>query len=532
MRHHFNRHDSLNRRAFLGACLTGGALAAARYTAAELPIANQKPGIINVQDFGAVANGQGLDTQALQSAIDAASRAGGVVYFPPGTYLSGTLHLKSHVALHLEAGAVLRGSTNLADYPRIQSKLRNYTETYADQSLLYGEDLENVSLLGSGEIDGQGASFKHVHHYGDRPFLIRLVNCRRLQVRDLIFRDSPMWVQHYLACEDVSIQGLTVHSRCNGNNDGIDIDACDKVRISDCEISSGDDAIVLKSTLDRPCRDVVITNCVLSSLCNALKLGTESVGGFENIAISNCTIYDTNLAGIALESVDGGSLEDVTVSNITMRNVSGPIFLRLGNRARPPYEGAPKPGMGWFRNVILSDIESTGSATVACTIAGLPERPIENLTLANLRIQFQGGGTATDLSREVPELAEHYPEFKMFGVLPASGLYCRHVKNLRLLNSEVSFQREDARPALVCEDVADVRIVDFSAPNSAPVILLRNTRGAFLEGNRAPQGNQVYLRIEGRQSAGVCLAANDLRASKQPFDLAAGVPPQAVTVCK
>ncbi len=133
-------------------------------------------------------------------------------------------------------------------------------------------------MLGRGTINGQGGSFKRVHTYGNRPFLIRMVNCRHVQVADLTLLDSPMWVQHYLACEDVSIQGLAVHSRCNANNDGIDIDACEKVRISGCEIFSGDDAIVLKSTRDRPCRDVVVTNCVLSSLSNALKLGTESVG--------------------------------------------------------------------------------------------------------------------------------------------------------------------------------------------------------------------------------------------------------------
>jgi len=525
-------NDAKTRRSFLGACLAGGALASSPSAAAQSQGAARTQGIFNVQDFGAVAAGQVLNTKALQSAIDAAGQSGGMVYFPPGTYLSGSLRLKSHVSLRLEAGAVLLGSTNLADYPRVQPGLRSYSDTYTNQSLLYGENLEDVSLLGSGTIDGQGASFKRVHHYGDRPFLVRLVNCRHVQVAGLTLRDSPMWVQHYLACEDVAIEGLTVHSRCNGNNDGIDIDACDKVRISGCEISSGDDAIVLKSTLNRPCRDVVVTNCVLSSLCNAIKLGTETVGGFQNIAISNCTLYDTDLAGIALESVDGGTLENVSVSNILMRNVKGPIFLRMGNRARPPYEGAPAPGLGSFRNLTLSDIQSTGGAAVACTIAGLPERPIENLTIANSRIQFQGGGTLADAAREVPELPEHYPEFKMFGVLPASGFYCRHVRNLRLLNTQVAFEHDDLRPALVFEDAADVRIADFSAPNSNPVMVLRNARGAWLESNRAPQGNQVYLRVEGGETEDVCIAANDLRASKLPVEFGPGVRPAAVITYK
>ena len=424
---------------------------------------------------------------------------------------------------------MLLGSKNLADYPCIQPALRSFTDTYTSQSLIYGENLEDVSLLGRGAVDGQGADFEHLNHYGDRPYLIRLVNCRHVQVADLTLLDSPMWVQHYLACEDVSVQGLTVHSRCNVNNDGIDIDACEKVRISGCEIFSGDDAIVLKSTLDRPCRDVAVTNCVLSSLCYALKLGTESVGGFQNIVITDCAVYDS-LAGIALESVDGGVLENVTVSNIVMRSVKGPIFLRLGNRARPAFEGAPTPGLGSFQNVMISDIQAIGADGVGCAIAGLPERAMENITLANIRIQFRGGGTLTDASREMPELPVKYPDYNMFGVLPASGFYCRHVKNLRLLDTQVAFEREDLRPALVCEDVANLRISDLAAPNSSPVMVLRDTRDAWLEANRAPQANQVYLRLEGQRTENISIAANGLRASQKPLDLARGVRPESVWV--
>jgi hypothetical protein len=389
--------------------------------------------------------------------------------------------------------------------------------------------LEDVSLQGRGTINGQGADFEHLNHYGDRPYLIRMVNCRHVQVADLTLLDSPMWVQQYLACEEVSIQGLAVHSRCNVNNDGIDIDACEKVRISGCEIFSGDDAIVLKSTLDRPCRDVAVTNCVLSTPCYALKLGTESVGGFQNIAITNCAVYDTT-GGIALETVDGGVLENVTVSNIVMRNVKSPIFLRLGNRARPAYEGATTPGLHSFRNVMISDIQATGSGAVGCAIAGLPERALENITLANIRIQFQGGGTPADASREIPEWPAKYPDYNMFGVLPAYGFYCRHVKNLRLLDTQVAFEHEELRPALVCEDVAGLRIADFSAPNTNPVMVLRDTRDAWLEGNRAPQGNQVYLRLEGQQTENISLAANDLRASIKPLELGPGVRPESVLV--
>ena len=344
-----------------------------------------------------------------------------------------------------------------------------------------------MSLAGRGTVNGQGGSFKRVQHYGNRPFLIRMVNCRHVQVQDLTLLDPPMWLQHYLACQDVAIRRLTIHSRSNANNDGFDIDACERVCISDCVISSLDDSITLKSTIDRLCRDVTVTNCVVSTQCNAIKLGTESVGGFQNIAISNCAVHDTQLAGIALECVDGGVLENVDVSHIVMRNVNGAIFLRLGNRARPPYEGAPAPGLGSFRNIIISDVQAVGVEKVGCAISGLPERALENVTLSNIRMQFAGGGTAADAARAIPELPNAYPEYRMFGVLPAAAFYCRHVKNLRLLNTQVSFEHEEVRPSLVCEDVAGLRVADFSAPNSNPVMVLRDTRDAWLESSRAPQ---------------------------------------------
>jgi hypothetical protein len=179
---------------------------------------------------------------------------------------------------------------------------------------------------------------------------------------------------------------------------------------------------------------------------------------------------------------------------------------------------------------MISNVQAIGADAVGCAIVGLPERALENITLANIRIQSQGGGTPLDASRTIPELPAHYPEYKMFGVLPAAGFYCRHVKNLRLLDVQVAFAHENSRPSLVCDDAADLRISDFSAPNSNPVIVLRDTRDAWLEANRAPRGNQVYLRVEGKQTGNICVAASDQRASRKAIDLGTGVPPEAVLV--
>ena len=328
--------------------------------------------LYDMRDFGAKADGQTLCTQAIQAAIDKCTAAGGgTVYLPPGRFLSGTIYLKSGVTLHLDSGCTLLGSTSLKDYPPTVPAFRSYTDNYTDKSLIYGEKLERIAITGRGVIDGQGAAFKGP--YKVRPYMIRLIECRDVAVEGVTIKNSPMWVQHYLACDDVRISGITVKSHVNANNDGIDIDSCRRVTITGCNIDSGDDAIVLKSTSARPCQDVVVSGCVLRSTCNALKMGTESNGGFQNIVLTGCTIYDTRLAGVALEIVDGGTMDRVVVSDITMTGVGAPIFLRLGNRARPFKDGMDKPGIGSMKNITISNIEATGANPTGCAIAGLPE---------------------------------------------------------------------------------------------------------------------------------------------------------------
>ncbi|MGB2806329.1 MAG: glycoside hydrolase family 28 protein, partial [Sedimentisphaerales bacterium] len=309
--------------------------------------------IYDVRDYGAKPDGKTLSTKSIQKAIDeCAKQGGGTVYFPPGTFLSGTIYMKSNVTLRLDTGSTLLGSKNLKDYPPTVQAFRSYTDNYTDKSLIYGEKLQRIAITGNGTIDGQGAAFKGP--YKVRPYMIRIIQCQNVLVKDVTIQNSPMWVQHYLACDDVRIDGITVRSHVNGNNDGIDIDSCHRVIISNCNVDSQDDAIVLKSTSARSCRNVTVSNCVLRSTCNALKMGTESNGGFQNIVITGCSIYDTHLAGIALEIVDGGTMDRVVISNIAMNGVGAPIFLRLGNRARPFKKDMEKPKIGVMRNVTIS----------------------------------------------------------------------------------------------------------------------------------------------------------------------------------
>jgi hypothetical protein len=436
----------------------------------------------DVRDYGAKPDGKTLCTASIQKAIESCSEAGGgTVYLPPGTFLSGTIYFKTGVTLKLAAGSTLLGSKNLKDYPPTVQAFRSYTDNYTDKSLIYGENVERIAITGEGTIDSQGASFEGP--YIVRPYMIRFIKCRNVTVKDVTIKDSPMWVQHYLACDDVRITGVTVRSLVNHNNDGIDIDSCRRVVISHCNINSGDDAIVLKSTSARVCRDVVVSNCILSSRCNALKMGTESNGGFKNIVMTGCSIYDIRLAGVALEIVDGGTMDRVVVSNITMNKVGAPLFVRLGNRARPFKNDMEKPGMGIMRNITISNIEATGANPTGCAISGLSEAKIENLTLSNVRLSFEGGGTKADAAREIPEKPADYPEYSMFGTLSAYGLYCRHVKGLKLLNVQLQLEKPDQRHAVVFEDVEDALIDCLDAqlsPDTGKMIYLTDVKKVFI----------------------------------------------------
>ena len=520
---------NLVRRKFMAASMVLGVVPALLSGQAESPA---RPGVFPVGRFGAAGDGVRMDTRAVQAAVDACAKAGGgTVYFPAGRYLTGTIYLKSNVTMHLDAGAVLLGSKNLQDYPATVPAFRSYTDNYTEKSLLYGEKIENVSIEGRGAIDGQGASFEGP--YKVRPYMFRLIQCRNVSFQGVTLKDSPMWGLHILACDDVDIQGIAIHSRVNRNNDGIDVDCCERVRISNCEISSEDDAIVLKSTADRPCRNITITNCVLSSYCNALKMGTESNGGFENIAISNCTIYETRLSGIALEIVDGGVMDHIIVSGITIQKVGTPIFIRLGNRARPFEAGGKQPGMGAMRNVLIRDVLATGASKIGCAVAGLPGHAIEGLVLDNIRLTFEGGGKKEDARREISEFPDKYPEHSMFGTLPAYAFYCRHVKDLSLRNIALRFDQPEERPAMVCDDVQSLDLVgsEFSSlPEGEPSILLNQVKDAFLHGNRVGTERRAFVQVSGEHSAGIRITGNDLSKARKPVEVSAGVPGGAVLI--
>ena len=511
------------------------------------------------QQFGAKVDGVALDYPAINAAIDRAhGQGGGIVYLSPGVYLCGTVILKSNVTLHLEAGAVILGSTNLAQYTPQPS--RDPQQTDQGYHLIFAKDAENVTLRGAGLIDGQGPSFWipsghplpedqawadvasiHLKHRQEVSPMLEFVNCRHLRVEQVRMENASGWTMRTLACAGVVIDGASIKNPVIGpNTDGMDITASSDVHISNCSIDTGDDAICLKS--ENPygdtvpvMRNVTVTNCTLTTCCNGFKLGTGSKSGCENVVFSNSTIYNPPdsplgarvIAGICLEIVDGGWLDGAVITGIRMQRTRTPIFLRLGSRT------APLPGSStYLRGVMISDIYAT-EAILTSSITGLPGSEIEDVTLSNVHIASQEPGLREWVDRDIPELPGAYPEARMFGRLPAYGMYVRHARGIRMNNVVFESSATEQRPAVVCDDVTALEIAGLGVPrqgNGSPVIELRQTKDAWVRDARAGRGAPSLVHVRGAASAQILVSGCDLRDAAQPVTLASGATPGSVTV--
>lgn len=466
----------------------------------------------NVRTYGAKGDSRTLDTRAIQAAIDATGRSGGTVSFPPGEYLSGTLRLRSGITLRLHAGATLVASKDDADFDPVEPLGHDpFSDPETSDfrfALVQGRDLARVSIVGPGWIDGNRSS-----RGGPKPIAFK--QCRHIRIRDLTIANAPNYNISLLGCDDVDILGVTIR---NGYSDGIDPDCCRNVRIRNCRVESRDDAIVLKTSFAlgarRATQDVTVTDCHLTTIHNALKLGTESIGDFKNIVFKNCTIVGQSHAwkgdlssGVSLQTVDGGSLEHVVVSDIQMTNVRAPIFVRLGKRGRSQ---AVSMG-GTLKRVSMANVVAVG-AMIASSITGIPGYPISEILLKNIRVTARGGAGAKVASQRVLELEKGYPDAYMFRDLPAYGLYCRHVRGLTLDNIELNADQPDARPAVVLDDVHHTRMRTLRATPPAdgqPLVWLRSVRDYQLSGLRARPGTKAVLRLSGAHTARVSLVGND-----------------------
>ncbi|MGN6181094.1 MAG: glycoside hydrolase family 28 protein [Mucilaginibacter sp.] len=491
----------------------------------------------NVKDYGALDDGVTLNTVAIQKAIDACTKSGGgKVIFPHGRFLTGTIELKSNVTLQLLKGSVLLGSTDINDYRNLDP----FTEglgVNVGWALLVAIDAKNIGIEGAGVIDGQGAALKakqiltdsrpEGQRWGRRPFLLQVVRCNGVKLNGITLHYSAAWTSHYFQSSHINIQDINIVSVGVPHNDGIDIDGCQDVVIKDSDIESGDDAVCFKTTSSKmPCSNIIVSNMRLKSSQGAIKIGTESMAAFEHIKISDCYIYNTNNGGIKLLTVDGAHLQDIQISDITMVEVKTPILIRLGARLSVFRKGQDtQQETGILEDVVIRNVKAKAADNAqlmppsGILITGIPGHNIKNLTLENIEIHLAGGGTAANARQVVPEAIDKYPEVKTFGPLvPAYGIWARHVAGLKLNNIKFILGSNDLRPVFVCQDGKDIKLNNWTIPATSgaeSIIRLENVTGARITNMDVKGTAKSFIRVEGGGGAEVSLSNNHLSGIKE-----------------
>ena len=468
--------------------------------------------IYNIARYGAVADGRTNNTIVIQKVIDEASaQGGGAVLVPAGRFVTGVINIKSNVELHLDKDAFLLGSPVRADYGEGKAS-----------ALIVSDHQHHIAITGQGTIDGQGeALLKDIYvrlnagtlrdtewktenpwhqvrpEEDNRPKLIEFRNCDDIKIKGITIKNGLCWVQNYKSCSNLVVDNIRVESVIFWNNDGIDITDCKNVRLTNSFFNAADDGICLKSeNPQEACENVYVANCKVRSSASAIKFGTASHGGFKKITIKNIVVYDTYRSAIALESVDGGILEDIDIENIKATNTGNAIFIRLGHRNQ-------KATVGKVRGIHISNVTVDVSAdkpdagyqmegplirephnVFPSSIVGIPSSTVEDVTLENITINYLGGGKKEnafinkDTLDRVPERIKNYPEFSMFGELPAWGFYIRHAEGIRIKNMLLTNKGADYRSAFVADDVNGLKLNNLKVPKvtAQPVIIMNKVR--------------------------------------------------------
>ena len=535
--------NGMTRKDFLTAALTAGIGSSTGITPALADASKAKPPgpggpgstPYDVRTFGATGDGATLDTPSINKAIETiSSKGGGTLFFPAGTYLCYSIRLKSSVSLFLDAGATIlaaavpREGTTTGGYdpagpPQPWEKFQDFGHNHWRNSLLWGEDLHDVTIFGPGLIWGKGLSrgegneLPRAESPGVGNKAIALKNCRNVTFRDFSMLMCGHFAMLLTGVDNLLIDGIKIDT----NRDGMDIDCCKNVHVSNCTVNSPwDDAIVPKSSYAlgyaRATENVTISDCYVTGAYDygtlldgsfkrmeyspgrrpigRVKFGTESNGGFKNITVNNC-IFEY-CRGLALETVDGALMEDITISNLTMRGmVHSPIFLRLGARMRGP-EGI-KPGV--LKRVILSNIVSSNAvAEYPSIMSGIPGTPVEDIKVSDVYLHQLGGGTREWAALEPPEKENGYPEATMFGTLPARGFFLRHARNLEFSNIEIASAKPDDRPAFWMQDVDGVDVFRLKAGKNTAAYSLRDVKEFRSFGSKdfADHGEASVSRLE------------------------------------
>ncbi len=464
----------------------------------------------NVKDYGAKGDGKSIDSPAINKAIEAASAAGGgTVVFPAGEYLSYSVRLKDNIHLYLDNGAILKAAqpTQNDGFDAAEAneftKFQDFGHSHWKNSLIWGIGLKNIRITGFGTIHGYGLTREESRLTGVGNKAIALKECVNVDIKDITMIRCGHFALLATGVENMTISNVKIDT----NRDGLDIDCCRNVRISDCSINSPwDDAIVLKASYGlgyfKDTEKVTITNCFVSGYdrgtmidgtyktdepqapdqefnTGRIKFGTESSGGFKNITISNCVFE--NCRGLALETVDGGVMEDICINNITMRDiVNSPIFLRLGARMRSP-QGTP---VGRMKRITISNINCfDADGRFSSIINGMPGFYVEDVTISDVKIVYKGGGTPEMAALTPPENEKKYPEPSMFGSIPASGFFIRHAKNVILRDIQFDFLKPDARPTLYLDDVHGIKLIRVTSTQEPQVKRLIQNNVTGLQDN-------------------------------------------------
>jgi polygalacturonase len=509
-------------------------------------------GDFDITKYGAVGDGKTLNTIFIQKAIDECNKSGGgKVIFPAGKYLCGTIVLKDNVILQLNKDALLLGSTNVEDYQN-RDPFMDGLGVDVGWALVVAVDAKNIGIEGEGAIDGQGSKLKaqqiltdtrpEGQRWGRRPFLLRVVRCEGVNVKGVSLYYSAAWTSHYFQSKKITIENVKIVSVGVAHNDGMDIDGCQDVRIKDCDIESGDDALCFKTTSSKmACKGIVISGMRLKSNQAGIKMGTESMAPFEDIKISNCHIYDTKNGGIKLLTVDGAHLRNVEISDITMTEVRTPMLFRLGSRLNVFRKGQDtKQETGSFENVVIRNVKAKAADSAqlkppsGILITGVPGHYITGLTLENIEIDLLGTGTVENSRQAVPEAVDQYPEIKTFGpIIPAYGVWARHVKGLKLKNITFRIKNNDLRPVFICEDGKDIELSGWNIPattGAASLIRLENVDGAKINNNTVKGESEIFVRVEGAGSKAVQVTKNKIKGIKKIIDLAKDVKPEVAVI--
>ena len=523
-----------------------GALGAGAFAGAALPQAYASPaspvagaGVFDIRSYGAVGDGKAVDSPAINKAIEAAAAVGGgTVIVPAGTWLSFSIRLKSHVALVLAQGATivaadspLPGATtgynggvyDAAEPNTPWEDYQDYGHNHWHNSLIWGEELNDISITGPGLIYGKGLSFgadrpprgNYSVYVAEQPGVgnksIALKNCHNVLLRDFSILKGGHFGLLLTGVDNLTIDNLTIDT----DRDGMDVDCCRNVRISNCTVNSPwDDGICPKSSYAlgyaRATENVTIADCYVTggyelgsvldgsfrkfppdvkvSRTGRIKLGTESNGGFKNFAISNC-VFDT-CNGLALESEDGALCEDIAISNVTMRNiVTAPIFLRLGSRLRGPKESTK---VGAVRRILINNLVSYNAASKLCSIlSGIPGYAIEDIKLSDIYQQHVGGASQESVAVRPPEFETKYPDPGMFGPMPSQGFYFRHLRNLEVSHVEVAAASPDPRPSFYLTHVDRADFIAVTAPTTNPAFHLEQVTDLRILLSRAAKDTQL-----------------------------------------